>query len=399
MRNIKDYGAIGDGNALDTAAIQRAIDDGGMVYVPRGVYRTGTLYLKSNGGLHLEAGAVLLASHEPDDYNEWDFCPQNWKSKAEFTNGKHLIVAVEQENVFIEGQGTIKGEGSFWINEKMTMRGWPDPENIDYAVNGKNVRPAQMLFICECKNVKITGVTLLDSPCWHLLLYGCEDVVVHGLTIKGARPRWTNDGIDIDACSGVSVSDCLIDVGDDGITLRAAGERLLKKANVCERVTVTNCVIHAHRDNGIRIGVGSGLIRNCMLSNLDIEAPNLAGFEINSKWSRSTEKITSIENIICSNIQIRARRAFNIVSCVGEEKVTARCFIRNIVFNNIMLSQRESSRVYGREDCPIEHLYFKGIYAVTDEMSDPRAPVFDIKGGETVFVENVMDTSSNMKGQ
>ena len=59
MRNIKDYGAIGDGNALDTAAIQRAIDDGGMVYVPRGVYRTGTLYLKSNGGLHLEAGAVL----------------------------------------------------------------------------------------------------------------------------------------------------------------------------------------------------------------------------------------------------------------------------------------------------------------------------------------------------
>ena len=73
--------------------------------------------------------------------------------------------------------------------------------------------------------------------------------------------------------------------------------------------------------------------------------------------------------------------------------VTAHCFIRNIVFNNIMLSQRESSRVYGREDCPVEHLYFKDIYAVTDEMSDPRAPVFDIKGGETVFVENVMDTS------
>ena len=70
--------------------------------------------------------------------------------------------------------------------------------------------------------------------------------------------------------------------------------------------------------------------------------------------------------------------------------VTARCFIRNIVFNNIMLSQRERSRVYGREDGPIEHLYFKDIYAITDEMSDPRAPVFDIKGGETVFVETVL---------
>ena len=101
MRNIKDYGAIGDGITLNTQAIQRAIDDGGMVYIPTGVYKTGTLYLKSNGGLHLEAGAVLLASHDYNDYNEWDFCQQNWKSDEENANGKHLIVAVEQENVFI----------------------------------------------------------------------------------------------------------------------------------------------------------------------------------------------------------------------------------------------------------------------------------------------------------
>ena len=390
MRNIKDYGAVGDGIALDTAAIQRAIDDGGMVYIPEGVYRTGTLYLKSNGGLHLAAGAVLLASHDYLDYNEWDFCQQNWKSEAEFANGKHLIVAVEQENIFIEGQGTIKGEGSYWINDKMLAPGWPDPENIDFAINEKNTRPSQMLFICECKNVKIKGVTLLDSPYWHLFLYGCEDVVVHGLTIKGDRPRWTNDGIDIDACSGVTVSDCLIDVGDDGITLRAAEHNFKHKENICERVTITNCIVHSHRANGIRIGVGAGLIRNCILTGLDIEAPNYAGFEINSKWSVRTNQITKIENIICSDMHIRARKAFDIISAFGDEIITDECYIKRLIFKNIMLIQREISKVYGREDVPLENIYFKDIYAISDEMDNKNAEIFDIKGSSSVIVENLV---------
>ena len=77
MRNIRDYGAVGDGIRLDTKAIQTAIDAGGMVYLPAGTYRTGTLYLKSNGGLHLAPGAVLVASHHRQDYNADDFCPQN----------------------------------------------------------------------------------------------------------------------------------------------------------------------------------------------------------------------------------------------------------------------------------------------------------------------------------
>ena len=83
MRNVKDYGAIGDGIALDTEAFQKAIDDGGMVYVPPGEYRVGTLYLKSNGGLHLEMGSTVKGSHRKEDYNSDDFCAQNriWKEE------------------------------------------------------------------------------------------------------------------------------------------------------------------------------------------------------------------------------------------------------------------------------------------------------------------------------
>ena len=73
MRNVKDYGAKGDGITKDTGAIQKAIDEGGIVCFPPGIYLTGTLYLKSNGGLHLETGAVLLASPDSEDYNQDDF--------------------------------------------------------------------------------------------------------------------------------------------------------------------------------------------------------------------------------------------------------------------------------------------------------------------------------------
>lgn len=112
MRNIRDYGAVGDGAALDTRAIQNAIDDGGMVYIPDGIYRTGTLYLKSDGGLHLAPGAVLLASHDREDYNADDFCPQNDVFTSEHVTGAHLITAIEQENITIEGHGKIEGRRS-----------------------------------------------------------------------------------------------------------------------------------------------------------------------------------------------------------------------------------------------------------------------------------------------
>ena len=96
MNNIIDFGAIGDGITLNTKAIQEAINAGGMVYIPAGVFRTGTLYLKSNGGLHLAPGAVLLASENNADYNDDDFCPQNCVFKEEHVTGGHLIAAIEQ---------------------------------------------------------------------------------------------------------------------------------------------------------------------------------------------------------------------------------------------------------------------------------------------------------------
>ena len=73
MVNVKDFGAIGDGLFLDTRYIQNAVNSGKIVYFPTGVYRTGTIFLKSGGGLHLAPGAVILGSQYPEDYNKDDF--------------------------------------------------------------------------------------------------------------------------------------------------------------------------------------------------------------------------------------------------------------------------------------------------------------------------------------
>ena len=103
MFNVIDYGAVGDGVTKDTAAIQRAIDEcavqGGTVIVPPGVYLIGSIYLRSNVELNIAQGATLLGSPDLNDYNELDAYPQNYHSQAEGWSPKHLILAIEVDNV------------------------------------------------------------------------------------------------------------------------------------------------------------------------------------------------------------------------------------------------------------------------------------------------------------
>ena len=118
MRNVMDYGAFADGIHKDTAAIQKAIDAGGMVQFPPGVYLAGSLYLKSNGGLYLEPGAVLMASPDREDYNADDFCVQNVAFSTEHVSGAHFIIAVEQQNITICGGGRIDGNRQAFFGDK-----------------------------------------------------------------------------------------------------------------------------------------------------------------------------------------------------------------------------------------------------------------------------------------
>ena len=385
MKNVRDYGASGDGIALDTEPIQKAIDSGGMVYIPEGIYRTGTLYLKSNGGLHIAPGAILIASHERNDYNSDDFCPQNEVFTSEKVTGAHLICAVEQENITIEGHGTIDGQGDFWMNESNTRPGWPNTDDCDYEANEE--RPGQLIFICECKNVHVTDLNIVNAPYWHLFFHGCDNVHARGLTISGSLPRWTNDGIVIDCCSRVTVSDCIIKVGDDALTLRGY-DAPLKNKKACEQVTVTNCILYSHRDYGIRIGVGDGLIRNCLISNVSIDAPNCSGIGMLGRWSAQSRTASSIENISISNVNIHSKHPLEICVAYGETPLPHDVYIKNILMNNIVLVAEKNNIFKGFPGIMLENISLTNAIVRPGENANEK--LFDISFADGVKLDSII---------
>jgi len=276
MYNIIDFGAVADGKTLVTEAIQKAIDEcnkngGGRVVIPTGNFYTGSIFLKDNVELHLEHGAVLTASANIDDYNADDAYQQNYGYAPEEWRAKHLIMAIECKNVAITGTGTIDGNGDSYRAEPTLS-----PENSGYGwrfgtAHVKDIeimRPGQLICFVESSEIVVDGLTIRNAPCWSVFLHGCEFVRVSRLNIFNGKTALNTDGIDIDCCRFVTVSDCNIETGDDAITFRCASQRL-KIPKVCEYITVTNCNL-AVSASAFRVGVGFGRIRHVRVSNITV---------------------------------------------------------------------------------------------------------------------------------
>ena len=323
MNDVRKFGAVGDGVTKDTSAIQRALDAGGVAYLPPGEYLTGTLYLRSGGGLELSPGAVLRASPDPADYDE-NCCEQNRVFASEMVSGAHLIVACEVHDVVIRGGGRIHG------GREAFFSGEEDPKRP-----GKFLRPAwrpgQMLFFCESENVTIADVELCESPYWCCFLHGCEQVNIRGVRIHNHRMTPNSDGIDLDCCRFVTVSDCRIDAGDDCITLRA-NSAPLKKPRPCGKIAITNCVLSSPCQ-AIRVGVGDGTIRDAVISNLVINDTR-SGIQLVSRYGSSSPGVT-IENLLFSDILMECRRPLAVLSDVRGPRDEAAKPIRGVVFRNI----------------------------------------------------------------
>ena len=348
MHNVKDFGAKGDGVTKDTAAIQKAVDAGGIVHFPPGVYLTGTIYLKSDGGLDLEEGAVILGSPDREDYNADDAFPQNRAFVKERGSGAHLLIALEQHNIVLRG-GRIDGNRQAFMNQ-------PHP-TVSTVFAMPEWRPGQMVFFCECTGVSITDMEMTEPPYWTLFLHGCEFVTIRGLRITNDFRIHNADGIDIDCCRFVTVSDCIIHSADDCLTLRG-NEEPLKKKRPCEYVTVTNCVLST-RACAIRIGVGTGLIRRCNLSNIIIHDTRTAVCII-SQYATTSPGVT-IEDIMLDNIRMDCIRPFNVSTCVrGIREETAKV-VRNISFSRIRGTASRGSLIQGRSKGYVENISFRDV--------------------------------------
>ena len=269
---ITDFGAAADGVTVNTDAIRKAVETcaangGGRVLIPAGgVFLSGTIWLKSHVELYLEHGAVLKASGDFSDYNGDDAYPQNFGCDPEEWTGGHFIIAHECEDVAVCGSGTIDGNVRAFVSERDSV---PEIAGKYGWFRGflRAKRPGQCLAFIECRDVRAEDFTLRDTASWGLFLHGCRHVHVRGLTIRNSPMMANSDGIDIDCCSHVTVSDCDIDTGDDAIAVRGSSKRLKDSGKVCEYVTISNCVLASCADV-FRIGVGCSEIRHLRVANI-----------------------------------------------------------------------------------------------------------------------------------
>jgi polygalacturonase len=253
--NILDYGAISNHQTLNTCAIQSAIEacnlaGGGTIYVPAGAYVTGSIVLRSNITLYLDAGAVLLGSEQFSDY---PIIEDRWEGREQKTYAP-LITGRNLHNVAVMGRGTIDGRGAFWwkpFRERL----------LEYA------RP-RLIGLTDCTNVLIEGITLTNSPAWTINPIRCENVTIDRVTIVNPSNSPNTDGINPDSCRNVHISNCHIDVGDDCITIKSGRENEAHgKLIPCENITITNCTMD-HGHGGVVIGSEmSGDAKNIVISN------------------------------------------------------------------------------------------------------------------------------------
>ena len=378
MYTITDYGAVGDGKTLNTAAIQRALDEcgktGGTVLVPPGIWLTGSLFLRSNTELHLEKGAVLLGSPDLADYNELDAYEQNWQSTAEGWSGKHLILAIEVENVALTGEGCIDGNGRAFFSTTPRFTGlicWKDGgcNAKDYEHCG---RPGQEIVFIESRNIRIRDVQLRDMTCWSCFLYGCENIQISGLKVDNGIRNLNTDGIDIDSCRNVTVSNCIIRTGDDAIAVRGAPSHLKDNSRICENVTIQNCLFWVSAD-GMRIGVGNGTIQNVLISNIVIEHAG-RGLHLQNCYGQVSTGV-NISDVIFSNIIIRQTTS-PIMVAAGTENSLA--YLKNISFRDINISSPGSVIVAGAGRTRIENVSFSDVFF---QLEDPDGDLEDREGG------------------
>jgi polygalacturonase len=253
--NVRNFGAVGDGQALDTRAIQSAIDacdpqGGGTVFVPAGVYMTGALALRSHITLYVDAGATLLGSEDPADY---PIIASRWEGREQLTHAP-LIGGRELSHIALVGRGTIDGRGAgWWKRQREGTLDHPRPRLIAFA---------------DCSNVLIEGITATNSPSWTINPVRCDNVNIQHVTIVNPADSPNTDGINPDSCSNVHIAGCHISVGDDCITIKS-GIETEDRARLapCQNITIANCTM-ANGHGGVVIGSEmSGDVRNVVISN------------------------------------------------------------------------------------------------------------------------------------
>ncbi len=379
--DVRSCGATGDGRTPDTAAIQSAIDrasggGGGTVAVPAGRYLTGTLVLRDGVTLRLDDGATLVGSTNIADYHNGTITghplpPSPYpQSETIFTA---MLIALDAHDVGVTGAGTIDGRGAevaaaihqLQVEGKLpgTPKSRPD----------ESLRPCLINFV-NCRNVRVSGITLRDAACWVENYTNCDGLWVDHVTVR-SQAFWNNDGIDVTGCQHVRVSNVDVESADDGICLKS-------NASPCEDVVVRDCKVRSWA-NAIKFGtVSFQAFRHITIDRVEATGSGHAGLSIESVDG------ADIDDVNISNLTLRNLRA-GILIKLGERHHRAdgrTGSIRNVTLTDVTAELADGDPdagqkfhapvpsyrhnrfpcvISGLPDHPIEHLVLRRVTFVT----------------------------------
>ncbi|MBP6025301.1 glycosyl hydrolase family 28 protein [Ferruginibacter sp.] len=339
--NILNYGAVADGLTLNSAAINKTIDEcakkgGGVVLIPRGSFVTGPIIMKSNINLHLANGALIIYTK---DFDQYPLVLSSFEG-VDAARCQSPLVAENLENIAITGEGIMNGNGFYWRpvkKDKLTESQWKAHQNTYGGVlsaDGKNwycspkalkaaltnnigkltpgktlkdfedvkdyMRP-NMIRIWQCKNILIEGVTFENSPAWTTHVMMSEHITVRNLKVKNAWYGANTDAIDLESCKNALLEDCNFDTGDDGITIKSGRDADGRKRGMpTQDVIVKNCIVY-HAHGGFVVGSEmSGGVNNMFVSNC-----TFIGTDIGLRFKTTRGRGGIVKNIFVNNINMK----------------------------------------------------------------------------------------------
>ena len=335
--SIATFGAIADGNTLNTKAINATIDalskkGGGVVVVPNGLWLTGPLVLKNNINLYLATGATLLFTK---DFDQYPLVKANWEGLPQMRN-QSPISATDATNIAITGKGIIDGNGDAWrmvkkdkLNEtqwkklvasggvlstdkktwypseqsvkgsKLSNPGAISPEKDDaFYASIKNFLRPNLLLLTNCKNILLEGVTFQNSAAWCLHPLMSENITVRNITVKNPWYAQNGDGIDVESCKNVLIENSIFDVGDDGLCIKSGRDADGRKRGMpTENVIIRGCTVYASHGGFVIGSEMSGGARNIYVSNC-----TFIGTDIGLRFKTTRGRGGVVEDIFIKDI-------------------------------------------------------------------------------------------------
>lgn len=299
-----DFGAVGDGETINTRPIQAAIDaaagaGGGTVVLKPGVYLSGSLFVKSNVTLLIGRGATVKGLRDIAAYP----MVRTRVAGIEMDWPAGLLNIYQQKNAKITGEGLVDGDGKVFWDSYWAMRRDYDPRDLRWAADYDCRRP-RLIHVYDAEAVEVSGLNLARSGFWTVHVCYSRDVKVSDLIIRnnlGGRGPST-DGIDIDSSERVLVERCDLSVNDDALCIKAGRDwDGLRVARPCRQVKVRDCIV---RDALAGMTFGSetsGGFEDIEVSGLRIEYPVPLGIFFKSGHTRGGV----INNIALKNIHLQ----------------------------------------------------------------------------------------------